>query len=192
MNQTNIALNAEDSSGVAIATGDDFEIDDEAYAEGVFFASTDWQWALKEDAADRPASMAEHLSMAWAFISGTVCPEWNNEHARISFYLGYEDMATELADDGEAGYEALAEAGTVAATDGWLLQSGPWKARASDAEKVVRSVRAAWAGATRWQALAAVSGSAGDRYQAEAALIRADVAGQRLSDDRGGATTYSH
>jgi hypothetical protein len=92
---------------------------------------------------------------AWAFISGTICPEWSSEHHRLSFFIGYEDRATELADEGEAGYEALAEAGTVADTAGWVLQSEPWRVKASRSEKALRAVRAAWVGAAAWLAKAA-------------------------------------
>jgi len=87
--------------------------------------------------------MAEHRAEVWANVAGNLCPEWNNEHARLSFLIGYEDRATELADAGEAGYEALAEAGTVADTEGWILQCGPWAAKASDTGKALRAVRTA-------------------------------------------------
>ncbi|KXU86522.1 hypothetical protein CI15_18980 [Paraburkholderia monticola] len=173
---TNIALNNE-ANRIA-ADIDSGEVHAGAYEEGAFFADTDWTWALKEkNAACRPSSMAEHCAMAWAFVAGSVCPEWNNEHARLSFLLGYEDRATELADIGEAGYEALAEAGTVADTEGWMLQGKPWAARVSSREKALRAIRAAWAGAAAWQARAEETGAAGDRYRAEEALIRAKYAG---------------
>jgi len=170
----NIALNTE-GRHAALNIGTDLH--DEAYDEGAFFAETDWQWALKEDEAARPSSMAEHRATAWAFISGTVRPEWNDEFARLSFFVGYEDRATELADAGEAGYEVFAEAGTLADTEGWVLQCEPWTAKASTRDKALRAIRGAWAGAARWQALADASGERGDRYRAEEALRRAATAG---------------
>ncbi|MDR5751089.1 MULTISPECIES: hypothetical protein [unclassified Caballeronia] len=111
MNQKTNALNTETTNATVVAVTADLTghaTPDEAYDEGAFFADTDWQWALKEDEDARPSSMAEHRATAWAFISGTVCPDWSDEEARSAFYVGYEDRATELADAGEAGYEALA------------------------------------------------------------------------------------
>ncbi|MGY6161158.1 hypothetical protein [Paraburkholderia strydomiana] len=175
MNQ-NIAPNTE-ANRIA-ADIDSGEVHAGAYEEGAFFAETDWTWALKEkNAACRPSSMAEHRAMAWAFISESVCPEWDNEHARLSFLLGYEDRATELADIGEAGYETLAEAGTVADTEGWILQGKPWAAKVSSREKALRAIRAAWAGAERWQAMAEASGAQSDAIRAMEAMIRAEYAG---------------
>ncbi|WP_347556502.1 hypothetical protein [Robbsia sp. KACC 23696] len=151
---------------------------DEAYREGAFFAETDWQWALKEPVHARPANMAEHRAMAWAFISGTVCPAWQNEDMLNAFYLGYEDRATELADAGEAGYKAMAEAGSVAATAGWILQTRPWINTATKKDKAIRTERAAGAGAAQWQVIAAASKQPCDLHQVEQALARADAAGK--------------
>ncbi|HKR44045.1 MAG TPA: hypothetical protein VJU59_30945 [Paraburkholderia sp.] len=192
MNHTNIELNIE-ATHVAADIGDT-EIQGEAYNEGAFFADTDWPWALKDDAEARPASMAAHLLAAWVFISGTVCPEWNNERARRSFILGYEDRATELADAGEAGYEALAEAGTVADTDGWTLQCEPWAVKATDSDKGLRAVQAAWAGAAHWQAQAEATGEQADAFRAIEALIRAEAAGEYMLDSRyvKGAASHTH
>lgn len=86
----------------------------EAYDEGAFFAETDGPWSQKERERSRPESMAEHCQMAWRFVLREVCPEWATEQHRAAFLLGYEDRATELADAGESGYQALAEAGGVA------------------------------------------------------------------------------
>ena len=181
-----IESNVELSVASSISITDDTQLPEglheAAYGEGAFFAETDWQWALKEDEDARPTSMAEHRAIAWAFISGTICPEWNSEHHRLSFFIGYEDRATELADEGEAGYEALAEAGTVADTAGWVLQSGPWRAKASRSEKTLRAVRAAWAGAAAW--LAKAASNAEDRLRADAAQIRAATAGDCGVDGR--------
>jgi hypothetical protein len=146
---------------------------EEAYDEGAFFAETDWQWVMKDDEQDRPSSMAEHRATAWAFISGTVCPEWNNADTRNAFYVGYEDRATELADAGEAGYETLAESGTVADTAGWQGNVGDWTDIADQAEKAARAAEAARTGATAWASLAHVSGNRVDKWRAEEALIRA-------------------
>jgi hypothetical protein len=175
-NESNVELSTEVSFSITDDEQAREELHQAAYDEGAFYAETDWQWALKEDEDVRPASMAEHCSLAWAFISGTVCPEWSSEHHRLSFFIGYEDRATELADAGESGYEALAEAGTVADTGGWVLQSDPWRAKASSTEKALRAVRAAWAGAAAWMARAA-NGSGVDRIRADAAQIRAEAAG---------------
>jgi hypothetical protein len=191
MNQTNIAQNIE-ANHVAADIGDT-DLHDEAYEAGAFYAETDWQHNRKRPGfLWGPDSMAEHCAVVWADIAENVSPEWDHDAARMSFYLGYEDRATELAADGEAGYEALAEAGTVADTEGWTLQSEPWAMKASDGEKALRAVRAAWAGAARWQALAEASGTDGDRYGAEEALIRAEVAGQRLLDSHCGAGAMTH
>jgi hypothetical protein len=175
MNQ-NIALHIEaDRTAVDINGGD---LHEEAYNEGAFYAETDWQHSRKRPGfLWGPNSMAEHCAVVWADVAANICPDWNNEHARVSFFIGYEDRATELADTGEAGYEALAEAGTVADTEGWILQRKPWATKASAREKALRAVHAAWAGAARWQALAEASGERGDRYRAEEALRRAETAG---------------
>lgn len=149
------------------------ELNEDAYKEGEFYASTDWQWVRKDRHA--PASMAEHCAKAWAFIAGTVCPEWSNEHMRLSFFIGYEDRATELANAGEAGYEALAEAGSVAETDGWVVQSEPWAEKASDEDKAARAVRAARAAAAVWQAKFDATGAVSVRRNAELAEIRAEA-----------------
>ncbi|EJO63229.1 hypothetical protein BURMUCF1_1166 [Burkholderia multivorans ATCC BAA-247] len=61
--------------------------------------------------------MADHCEAAWDFIRRHVCPEWDHADAKGAFFVGYEDRATELANAGEAGYETLAEAGTVADTE---------------------------------------------------------------------------
>ncbi|MDP9646150.1 hypothetical protein J2793_001583 [Paraburkholderia caledonica] len=73
--------------------------------------------------------MAEHRAEVWADVAANVCPGWDNDHAQLSFFIGYEDRATELSDAGEAGYEALAEAETVADAEGWILQCGLWAAK---------------------------------------------------------------
>lgn len=127
----------------------------------------------------RPSSMAEHVSMAWAFVSQIVYPAWRGDReAQTDFYVGYEDRATELADAGESGYEALAEAGTVADTAGWQLQGASWAADASDSEKALRALRAAWAGAAAWQVVAEVTGERHAELRAIEALIRAEAAGE--------------
>jgi hypothetical protein len=175
MNQ-NIALNTE--ANRIVADIDSGEVHEEAYNEGAFYAETDWQHCRKRPGfLWGPESMAEHCAVVWAEMAGNICPEWNNEHARLSFLIGYEDRATELADAGEAGYEALAEAGTVADTEGWILQCEPWTAKVSSREKALRAIRAAWAGAAAWQARAKATGAAGDGYRAEEALRRAETAG---------------
>lgn len=163
-----------DITGQSIRTTEKYEIHDEAYREGAFFAKMDWSWVRAEPTVS-PTSMAEHCALAWQFISRTVCPEWNNDYMRRSFFLGYEDAATELADSGEAGYEVLAEAGTVADTEGWIVQSAPWEAKASRIEKALRAIQAAWAGAEAWQVKAEASGSVADRARAEEAQIRAET-----------------
>ncbi|MGF6723026.1 hypothetical protein P3T43_002378 [Paraburkholderia sp. GAS41] len=189
----NIALNIEANRTAADIDGTDLH--DEAYNEGVFYAETDWQHCRKRpEFLWGPTSMAEHCAVVWADIIANVYPEWNNEHARLSFYIGYEDRATELADAGEAGYEALAEAGTVADTEGWILQCAPWAVKTSDSEKALRAVRAAWAGAEAWQARAHASGERGDAIRAGEALIRAEAAGEYMLDSRyvAGSVTHAH
>lgn len=156
----------------------------EAYDEGAFFAETDWPWSQKEPDHARPTSMAEHLLLSWRFVSCTLCPAWNTEQHRDAFLLGYEDRATELADAGEAGYQALAEAGSVVDTDVWVLQCEPWSDKATDAEKALRAVRAAWAGAAAWRRRADATRDKTDRYRAEVAEIRADAAGEYMLDSR--------
>ncbi|MFM0131759.1 hypothetical protein [Paraburkholderia sediminicola] len=171
------------------------DLHDEAYDEGAFYAEADWQCSRKRPGfLWGPNSMAEHRALVWAEVAGNVCPEWDNDHARLSFFIGYEDRATEFADAGEAGYEALAEAGTVADTEGWILQCGPWAADASDNEKALRAVRAAWAGAERWQALADAGGEPSAVIRAEEALIRAEVVGEHMlhSGYRAGNVTAAH
>jgi hypothetical protein len=155
------------------------ELNGEAYDEGRFFAQTDWPWTLKESYEHaRPTSMAQHLATSWAFVANVVCPEWaGDEAARMSFWIGYEDGATELADAGEADYQALAEAGTVAETCGWVLQSAPWCRKAISTEKMLRAVRAAWAGASAWLTKAEATGRPEDRIRADEAQIRAEAAG---------------
>ncbi|WP_025598611.1 hypothetical protein [Burkholderia sp. WSM2230] len=192
MNQ-NIALNIEASHTAADIGTDDLH--DEAYNEGAFYAETDWQHCRKRPGfLWGPESMAEHCAVVWADIVTNICPEWNTDHARLSFLIGYEDRATELADAGEAGYEALAEAGTVADTDGWILQCEPWTANASDSEKGLRAIRAAWAGAAAWQARADSTAAEGDRHRAEEALIRAEAAGDYMLDGQyvSGHVTRAH
>jgi len=192
MNQ-NIALNIEANAIASDIDGGDLH--DEAYNEGAFYAETDWQHCRKRPGfLWGPASMAEHCAVVWADVAKNICPEWNSEHARLSFFIGYEDRATELADAGEAGYEALAEVGTVADTDGWILQCEPWAANASDTEKALRAVRAAWAGAERWQALAEATGEQADAFRAIEALIRAEAAGEYMLDSRymKGAAPHAH
>lgn len=147
------------------------ELHEEAYNEGAFYASTDWQSARKD--AWGPASMAQHCAASWVFITSTVCPEWDNERMRLSFFIGYEDRATELADAGEAGYEALAEAGNVADTDGWVVQSEPWSENASDQEKAMRAMWAAMEGAAFRLAKFDRTGDESDRHAAGEAKIRA-------------------
>jgi hypothetical protein len=155
------------------------ELHAEAYDEGWFFAQTDWPWALRESYEHaRPSSMAQHLAASWAFVANIVCPEWaGDEAARMSFWIGYEDGATALADAGEADYQALAEAGTVAETCGWVLQSPPWRTKAMSSEKELRAVRAAWAGAAARLAKAEATGRPEDRIRADEAQIRAEAAG---------------
>jgi hypothetical protein len=192
MNQ-NIALNTQ--ANHAAADIDGMELHEEAYADGAFYAETDWQHCRKRPGfLWGPNDMAEHCVVVWADIVANICPEWNSEHPRLSFFIGYEDRATELADAGEAGYEALAEAGAVADTEGWILQCEPWAANASDSEKARRAVRAAWSSAAAWQARADSTGAEGDRHRAEDALIRADVAGEQLLDSgyMTGAVTHAH
>ncbi|RQS67235.1 hypothetical protein DID96_21965 [Burkholderia sp. Bp8963] len=162
MNQTNISTANIDTS-VAQA---------EAYDQGAEFAEKDWQWVRGD--IHGPASMAEHRERTWAFLIREVCSEWaGNDDVRSAFFVGYEDRATELANAGVAGYETLAEAGTVADTDGWVLQSLPWTKRASEAERAARVLRAADAGAMVWRARAKASGNKARRYRAEEAEIAA-------------------
>lgn len=170
INQTNAAQ----------ANETDFpEIHADAYEEGWFFAQTDWPWALRETYKEaRPASMAQHRAVAWAFVTNVVCPEWaGSEHAWLSFLLGYEDGGNAMADAGEAEYQALAEAGTVDETDCWILQAAPWKAKATRSAKALRAVRAAWDGAAAWLAKAEATGRSEDRIRADEAQIRAEAAG---------------
>lgn len=185
----NTKPNAGNHTNQSISTADGCELHGEAYDEGAFFATTDWQAARKE--TERPCavmpvapeytSMADHCSQAWAFISRIVCPDWeHDEAARCSFFVGYEDAATELADAGEAGYETLAEAGTVAATEDWQLQCVPWPDKASAKEKGRRAVQAAWAGAAAWQARAEGTGDKRDERHAGLARIRAEAAGEYM------------
>lgn len=185
----NAKSNIGNSTTQSISSADGYDLHAEAYDEGAFFATTDWQYARKE--TERPCvampvapeytSMADHCSQAWAFVSRIVCPDWeHDEAARCSFFVGYEDAATELADAGEAGYETLAEAGTVAATEGWQLQCAPWRDRASAKEKGRRAVQAAWDGAAAWQARAEASGDKRDERHAGLARIRAEVAGEYM------------
>ncbi|WP_124517455.1 hypothetical protein [Burkholderia stagnalis] len=173
MNQTS-TLNANIDANVNAA----------AYDEGAFFAETDWQAARKETHAPARAmpvapgysSMADHCQTAWDFIRQHVCPEWDHLDAKGAFFVGYEDRATELANAGVAGYETLAEAGTVADTDGWVLQSEPWEDKAEAGDKMLRALRAVRLGATAWRARAEATGEAGDRYRAEEAEALAESA----------------
>ncbi|MFM0037114.1 hypothetical protein [Paraburkholderia strydomiana] len=182
MNQ-NIALSIEANGTTTDIDGADLH--EEAYADGAFYAETDWQYCRKRPGfLWGPNSMAEHCAVVWADIVANICPEWNSEHPRLSFFIGYEDRATELADAGEAGYEALAEVGTVADTEGWILQCEPWVANASDSEKALRAVRAAWSGAAAWRVRADSTGAEGDRHRAEDALIRAEASGEYMLDSR--------
>ncbi|CAN7579091.1 hypothetical protein [Paraburkholderia hospita] len=193
MNQTDIAQNIE-ANHVAVDIGDT-DLHGEAYSEGAFFAETDWQCNRKRPGfLWGPDSMAEHCTAVWADIVANVHPEWNNQHVRLSFFIGYEDRATDLAAAGEAGYETLAEAGTVADTDGWTLQSAPWSEEASASEKALRAVRAVWAGAAAWQARAEASGDLGDAHRAEEALSRMETAGEYMADSRhmAGGGTHTH
>ncbi|MCE4542130.1 MULTISPECIES: hypothetical protein [unclassified Caballeronia] len=167
----------------------------DAYSEGAFFAEVDWGWLMSigdEPTAEevemmgvRPSSMAEHCAVSWAFVSQIVFPAWQGDReAQMEFYDGYEGRASELADAGEAGYEALAEAGTVVDTAGWQLQGAPWAADANDDEKALRAVRAAWAGAAAWQAVAEATGEKHAELRAIEALIRAEAAGECVLDCR--------
>lgn len=177
MNQTNII--AIRNSNIDAA---------EAYKEGAFFAEVDWQAARKDTRVSALAmpvapgysSMADHCQTAWDFIRQHVCPEWGRDEVRdavrTAFFVGYEDRATELAHAGEAGYETLAEAGTVADTDGWILQSAPWEDAAGADDKMLRALRALRLGATAWRARADASGEAGHRWRAEQAEAFAESA----------------
>lgn len=167
----------------------------DAYSEGAFFAEVDWGWLMsigEEPTAEeaemmghRPSSMAEHVAMAWAFVSQTVYPAWRGDReAQMEFYDGYEGRASELADAGEAGYEVLAEAGTVADTAGWQLQGAPWAADAGEGAKAMRAVRAAWTGAAAWQAVAEAAGTQEAALRAIDALIRAEAVGECMPDAR--------
>ncbi|WP_250476744.1 hypothetical protein [Caballeronia sp. INML1] len=178
-------------------------VPNDAYSEGAFFAEVDWGWLMsigEEPTAEeaemighRPSSMAEHCAMAWAFVSRAVFPAWQGDREeQMEFYVGYEDRATELATAGEAGYEALAEAGTVADTAGWQLQGKPWGADASDGERALRAVRAAWAGAAAWQAVAEATGEKHAELRAIEALIRAEAAGECVLDARYVTATVEH
>ncbi|WP_157647241.1 hypothetical protein [Burkholderia ubonensis] len=179
MNQTNII--AIRNSNIDAA---------EAYKEGAFFAETDWQAARRDTPVPARAmpvvpgysSMADHCQTAWDFIRQYVMPEWDCEDVKGAFFVGYEDRATELANAGEAGYETLAEAGTVADTDGWVLQSEPWEDKAEADDKMLRALRAVRLGATVWRARAEATGEAGDRYRAEEAEALAEsVIGEVLA-----------
>jgi len=170
MNQTKIAQNIEANDIAA-------DLHHEAYEDGAFYAETDWQCNRKRPGfLWGPDSMAEHCAVVWGFVASAVCPEWNTEHHRLSFFIGYEDRATEFADAGEAGYEALAEAGSVAETDGWVVQSEPWSERATPAEKELRAVAAASRGSKVRAERYRETGSADDRRAADEAAIRATVA----------------
>ncbi|HEF4771635.1 hypothetical protein [Burkholderia multivorans] len=166
MNQTNVIGIRNSNIDVA-----------EAYKEGAFFADVDWQAARKDTpvpframpVAPGYSSMADHCEAAWDFIRRHVCPEWDHADVKGAFFVGYEDRATELANAGEAGYETLAEAGTVADTEGWVLQSEPWEDEADADHKRMRALRALQLGATAWRTRAAASGAARDRYRAEEA-----------------------
>jgi|GEM_PF-6671466 len=133
-----------------------------AYAEGAFFAETDWQAARRETlvqvhvmpVAPGYSSMADHCRMAWDFIRQQACPEWDRPDARCAFFLGYEEAAKVLAATGEAGYETLAEAGIVEDTEGWVLHSQPWHETDDAAERAARAMRAAETGAACWAVLA--------------------------------------
>ncbi len=173
MNQTNI---------IAIRNSNIDAAD--AYKEGAFFAEVDWQAARKDTPVPARAmpvapgysSMADHCQTAWDFIRQHVCPEWDHADAKGAFFVGYEDRATELANAGEAGYETLAEAGTVADTEGWVLQSEPWEDAAGADDKMLRALRALRLGATAWRARADASGEVADRYRAEDAEALAESA----------------
>ena len=156
----------------------------EAYKEGAFFAEVDWQAARKDTpvpalampVAPGYSSMADHCQTAWDFISQHVCPEWDHADAKGAFFVGYEDRAAELANAGEAGYETLAEAGTVADTDGWVLQSEPWQDAADADDKMLRALRALRLGAAAWQARADARRAADDRHRAAESAARAEFA----------------
>lgn len=171
MNQTNISTANIDSDAAQA----------DAYDQGAEFAEKDWpRW---QGEPWGPASMAEHCEIMWEVMFEKVCPEWAGlDDVRGAFFVGYEDRATELANAGEAGYEALAEAGSVADTDGWALQSGPWAKKASTAERAARVLRAADAGALAWRKRAALSGSKGDRYRAEEAAIAAHAMAETVAE----------
>ncbi|MFC5427561.1 hypothetical protein ACFPTO_01860 [Paraburkholderia denitrificans] len=155
----------------------------EAHEEGAFFAETDWQWARKDTrvparvmpVAPGYSSMADHCERSWEFIRQQVCPEWDRPDVRLAFFLGYEEAAKLLAATGEAGYETLAEAGTVEETEGWVLRSAPWVETPDSAERATRAMRAADAGVAGWAELAA-SGSVGVWRAEEAALRAAELA----------------
>ncbi|AJY06852.1 hypothetical protein SB768_07500 [Burkholderia sp. SIMBA_043] len=162
MNQTNISIANIDTNAAQA----------EAYDQGAEFAEKDWQWVRGD--IHGPSSMAAHRERTWAFLIHEVCPEWaGHDEVRGAFFVGYEDRATELANAGEAGYETLAEAGTVADTDGWVLQSLPWPKRASEAERAARVLRAADVGAAVWRGRAKASGNKAGRYRAEEAEFAA-------------------
>lgn len=155
----------------------------EAYAEGAFFAETDWQAARRETlvqvhvmpVAPGYSSMADHCRTAWDFIRQHACPEWNRPDARFAFFFGYEQAAWALAAAGEAGYETLAEAGTIEDTEGWVLHSEPWHETNDSAERAARAMRAADTGAACWAALAE-SGEAGAWRAEQAADWALEVA----------------
>ncbi|RQP40101.1 hypothetical protein [Burkholderia ubonensis] len=153
----------------------------EAYDQGAEFAEKDWPRWLDEPWG--PASMAEHCEVMWEVMFERVCPEWAGlDDVRGAFFVGYEDRAAELANAGVAGYETLAEAGTVADTDGWVLQAGPWTKKASTAERAARVLRAADVGVAAWRARAALSGSKSDRYRAEEAENAAHAMAETVAE----------
>lgn len=156
---------------------------EEAYDEGAFFAETDWQAARKETlvpaqvmpVAPGYSSMADHCQRSWDFIRQQVKPEWDRPDVRLAFFFGYEQAATVLAVSGEAGYETLAEAGTVEDTEGWVLHSEPWRETDDCAERAARAMRAADTGAVCWAALTE-SGKADAYRAAQADLWACEVA----------------
>lgn len=164
--------NTQTIHAASVGSADDIN---KAYAEGAFFAETDWQAARRDTLVHARAmpvapgysSMAAHCRTAWDFIRLHACPEWDRPDARFAFFLGYEQAAMVLAAAGEAGYETLAEAGTVEDTEGWVLCSQPWTDTPDSAERATRAMRAADTGAVCWTALAA-SGRA-DAWRAEQA-----------------------
>ncbi|WP_322004471.1 hypothetical protein [Paraburkholderia tropica] len=167
----NAVIEGARSAAVEIAT----DMIEEAYAEGAFFAETDWQAARRATlvpvrvmpVAPGYSSMADHCRTAWDFIRQQACPEWDRADTRFAFFLGYEEAAKVLAAAGEAGYETLAEAGTVEDTEGWVLHSQPWADTPDSAERAARAMRAAWTGAACWAGL--VEGGKAGTWRAEQA-----------------------